>query len=120
MKKPMEFGFSFGENRSDPQRQERTRFRILVLGDFSGRKRGDSLNSSNDRPLIEVACNTLDAAIAKVNTKIELALPGTNDEAFTLRFESLDDFHPDRLLTRVPQLQTLKDLRNQLTEPCHV
>ena len=117
MKKPMKFGFSFGENRSDSRRQERPRFRMLVLGDFSGRKHSDSLDSSNDRPLIEVACNTLDAAIAKVSAKIELALPGINDEAFTLRFESLDDFHPDRLLTRIPQLQTLKDLHNKLNNP---
>src|SRR5258707_7923167 len=63
-------------------------FRILILGDFSGREnRGLESKLAGRRP-VSVDRDNLDEAIAGMG--VAIGLPGV-----ALQFRELDDFHPD-------------------------
>ena len=100
------------EPRATPaQRSGEASFRIALLGDFSGRaNRGDVETGralATRRP-IRVDRDTLDDAIARLRPSLELAFPGT-DPPIDLRFSTLEDFHPDRLLGRLAPLGTRRE-----------
>ncbi len=99
-------------------------FKILVLGDFTGR--------SDERPVEERAPITVDKdnfdkVMAAQQLAIEISVPNalvgdTRDEAgntgdelaVSLRFASLADFRPEGLAQQVPELRRLLDLRAAL------
>ena len=74
-------------------------FRILVVGDFSGR--GDSAPAANDSPR-RVDRDDIDAHVARIAPRLDVGIGGTDVH---LAFASLDDFHPDRLVARLNALQ---------------
>jgi type VI secretion system protein ImpC len=83
-----------------------TPFRILVLGDFSGRaNRGLRSPLAGRRPR-EVDADSLDEAIAALGTS--LSLPHV-----TLSFRELEDFHPDRIYAGTQLFRTLEEMRTQ-------
>lgn len=85
-------------------------FRILLLGDFSGRgNRGLKAPLAGRRPLL-VDRDNIDDAIAAM--KPELRLPG-----LALEFSELDDFHPDNIYRRSDIFQ---DLAEQKVRPLPV
>jgi type VI secretion system protein ImpC len=68
-------------------------FRILILGDFSGRSnRGLASKLAGRRP-VSVDRDNLDEVIAGMG--VALGLPGV-----ALQFSELDDFHPDQIYRR--------------------
>ena len=79
-----------------------SRFRIALLGDFSGRaSRGEELageDLSGKKPR-KVDREGLDAALAKFAPELTLEVEGAGE--LTLTFAALDDFHPDALHDRV-------------------
>ena len=79
-----------------------TPFRILILGDFSGRA------GAGRRPLL-VDRDNFEDVLAKVAPELELAHS-------TIRFRELDDFHPDRLFERVELFAALRDTREKLSD----
>lgn len=93
-------------------------FKILVLGDFTGR--------SDDRPVedrdpINVDKDNFDKVMAAQKLAVEISVPNTiTDDAdagelpVALRFESLADFRPEGLAQQVPELRRLLDLRAAL------
>ncbi|MBI1354973.1 MAG: hypothetical protein GC160_11550 [Acidobacteria bacterium] len=93
-------------------------FRILLLGDFSGRaSRGADAAGpalAQRRPLA-VDRDNFDAVLARLRPGVKLGLG--DGGSFTLELHELDDFHPDRLLEEVPAFEQLKDLREQLQDP---
>ena len=76
-----------------------TPFRILLLGDFSGRA------SANWRP-VEVDRDNFEEVLAGVS-------PGFSG----MRFQELDDFHPDRIYQRSGLFQGLREVARQLETP---
>ena len=77
-------------------------FRILVLADFSGRQNRGQTGASPDiaaRRLVRVSRENLDEVMAKMG--VRLTLPAGNGVAVNLSFNSLEDFHPDRIHDRV-------------------
>lgn len=74
-------------------------FRILVLADLSGEP------AAGDLPHYAIDRDDLDAAMQAVGPTVELVADVTG-EATTLRFEELEDFHPDRLAERLPLFRT--------------
>ena len=98
---------------------EETPFRLLVMGDFSGRASRVALRAvaslvdvwptQVDRDLIEELPAKLGAAISLTLAEVEAPL--------TLRFQELEDFHPDRLFDRVEIFQHLRQVRRELRSP---
>jgi len=84
-----------------------TAYRILILGDFSGRAR------PVDRTLSTrgVDRDDLDDAIKSIRPELSLSLDASIALA-TMKFAELDDFHPDRLLDNVSLLVSLRELRD--------
>jgi type VI secretion system ImpC/EvpB family protein/type VI secretion system ImpB/VipA family protein len=104
----MSYDLKFGKGQDSPRRPAGDTTRVLVLGDFSG----DAAPPEPRRP-IRVDITRFDALVAKVAPM--LALEGAG--ARLLKFRSLDDFHPDVLVRKVPALTELIDLRQRLNHP---
>lgn len=93
--------------------QEEIPFRILCLGDWSGH--GETKPVVERRP-IEIDRDNFDACLARLGTRLEIAVNG-GAESIVLEFTDLDDFHPDRIFERVPLFSELRDLRLRLMDP---
>src|SRR5580658_2040599 len=70
-----------------------TPFRILVLGDFSGRANRGEPPPSRLRPYL-IDRDNFDEVLARMRPELELGAPG---RGLVLRFRELDDFHPDAI-----------------------
>lgn len=108
-----------------------TPFGILLMGDFSGRgvaplagpSAHQDMPSGSSRPAssgtqprtpIMIDRDNFDQVMGKLG--VALRLPGAGQETF-LRFQELDDFHPDRLFERLDVFGALRDLRRRLDDP---
>lgn len=105
-----------GERRSDGVVEPDSPFRILMLGDFSGRRnRGIRSAIAGRRPLL-VDRDCFDDVMDRLQPSLKL--PG-----LTLKFAELDDFHPDNIYRNTPVFQELSEARNltpQATPPKRV
>src|SRR5216684_93828 len=98
---------------------EDTPFRILVMGDFSGRasrgiREGSRLGLR--RPLL-VDRDNVEAILAKLAVEIWLKQNDPHAAAVAVSFDEMDDFHPDRLYARIPVFAKLREMREQLEDP---
>jgi type VI secretion system protein ImpC len=83
-----------------------TPFRILVVGDFSGRA-----NRQVTEPLERRRAYVIDRD--NFDTVLQSLMPSLKIGSVTLGFRTLDDFHPDEMLKRVPAFSKLAALRSQ-------
>ncbi|UWQ81433.1 type VI secretion system contractile sheath large subunit (plasmid) [Leisingera sp. S132] len=102
--------------RPEPARLERKRFRMAVLGDFSGRaakgqiETGDALAA---RKAVLLDPDTVEDVIGSFAT--ELVLPiGKDGAGIAVKLEDLDGLHPDELYENVGLFSELVGLRKQL------
>jgi type VI secretion system protein ImpC len=95
-------------------------FRIAVLADFSGRANrglceiGPALPG---RRAVLVDRDNLDEVIARHNVTLSLGRIGKDQTPVALRFEGLDDFHPDRMFERLEVFRSLRQTRKRLDNP---
>ncbi len=125
MPKPISFGeldfkivASIEETRGVPEPE--TPFRILILGDFSGRKNRETAPSGTalaNRRAVEVDRDNLDEVMAGMKPEIQLQFAGSEHDALTIRFVELDDFHPDRLYERHEIFEAIREIRRMLDNP---
>jgi type VI secretion system protein ImpC len=114
----MPYEVSFGEfpgrKRTAPPAGKK--FRIALLGDFSGRANAGTIETGADlaaRKPIRVDVDNLDDVIER--SKIELTLTLDEDGATaTVPIASMDDFHPDQLAANVDVFASLLSLRKNL------
>jgi type VI secretion system protein ImpC len=105
--------------RPTPRSSGDTPFRIIFLGDFSGRENrgmlefGDRLAAR--RPL-EVDRDSLEAVMARLSPTLRLPLTTSSGPGLTLSFSDLDDFHPDLLWARLDLFRTLRAARARLLD----
>lgn len=89
-------------------------FRILFIGDFSGR--GDQLKNGQDlksRKPLRIDRDNIDPVMSHLNTAVHLrGIPNCGD--LVLEFQGIDDFHPDWIVKRLPQPT---EESNELTRP---
>jgi type VI secretion system protein ImpC len=98
---------------ADPE----TPFRILVLGDFSGRaNRGVFETRKGSRRAVPIDRDNFDAVLEKLRPELIFPLAGSQSPALAVRFKDLDDFHPDSLFERVDVFQALRGLREKLSD----
>jgi type VI secretion system protein ImpC len=96
-----------------------TPFRILVLGDFSGRenrKQFDPGKSLARRSPLPIDRDNLEKVMVKLEVKVHLSLSGNVGYPLVLRFAEIDDFHPDRIFSCVEIFQNLRHTRHKLLD----
>nr|WP_245597002.1 type VI secretion system contractile sheath large subunit [Leisingera aquimarina] len=102
--------------RPDPQKLERKRFRLAILGDFSGRaakgqlETGDALAA---RKAILLDPDTVEDVIESFATELVLSI-GKDGAGIAVKLEDLDGLHPDELYENVELFSELVGLRKQL------
>jgi type VI secretion system protein ImpC len=92
---------------------DETTFRIAILGDFSGRSgAAEGASPIAKRPGVRVDRDDVDAAISRFAPKLRLELD-PREPPLEIGFAALDDFHPDRLIDRLPFFKRLFALRSE-------
>lgn len=94
-------------------------FRIALMGDWSGRaNRHLSAEKSATEELepIPVDRDEFDEVMARLGVSLRLTLGGEDGSSLTLRFQELDDFHPDRIFERVELFDALRRMRERLED----
>ena len=103
---PERMKFDLGFGRPGRQRKEDEPMRLLVLGDFRGAG-GSERPPLAGRPTQQVDVDTLDDVLQRLGPRLDLPAGG-------IQFRQIDDFHPDRLYSR---LDLFKALREQRAKP---
>ncbi len=110
--------FSFGT--LDTPRQETakpTRFRIALMGDFSGRSAKGEVEIGADlasRRPIKLDVDTIDKVIAGFATTLILPI-GKKGAGIEVELNSIDDLHPDELFEKVEMFEGLVSLKRRLS-----
>ena len=100
--------------------KDNTPFSVAVLADFSGRSsRGvgekGPLIAARRRILVDV--DNLEELPMKLDTKIHIPIGSKDGPLITLRFNELDDFHPDNIFDRMEIFEKLQTTRKLLQNP---
>ncbi len=110
---------AFGQMTADrpaPQKLERKRFRLAILGDFTGRSARGVLEVGDDlaiRPAIMLDLDTVEEVIESFATTLVLPV-GKDGAGVEVKLTGLDDLHPDELFENVEIFSALRDLKAQL------
>ena len=100
---PERLTFDVGFGRARRRRDGDEPMRLLVLGDFRGDAVADRPPLAN-RPTLRVDVDSLEAVMRRLRPA--LTLP-----AGEIRFDEIDDFHPDRLYGRLDVFKALREKR---------
>ncbi len=95
-------------------------FIVGVMGDFSG----DSAvpkKSLKERKFIDLKKDNFDQVMARVEPAVKMKVENTiekNGKEFevNLKFSSMDDFEPEKIVEQVEPLRKLMETRNQLRD----
>ena len=100
-----------------PRRSDK--MRILVLADFSGRgNRGlESVADLAGRPIMALDLDTFDTVFRRLAPGLALGSGVGRAAGVAIEFESLDDFHPDRLYATLEPFRALRESRARLLDP---
>jgi type VI secretion system protein ImpB len=95
-------------------------FVLGVLGDFSGQP-SEQLPRLKDRKMIEIDRDNFDQVLAGMKPRLAYRVNNTlaGDDSkinVELRFNSLDDFEPDRVVQQVEPLRRLIEARQKLSD----
>lgn len=84
--------------------------RILLLGNFSGRRGVAAAADLGARPTHRVDANTLPDLMRRLAPRVPVG-------ATAFEAQDIDDFHPDSLYARAPVFTSLRELRRRLQDP---
>jgi type VI secretion system protein ImpB len=95
-------------------------FVVGVLGDFSGTPE-QPLPRMKDRKFIEIDRDNFDKVLAGMSPRLKFAVEnkltkGGGKIGAELRFKSLEDFEPDRVVQQVEPLRQLVEARRKLSD----
>ena len=97
-----------------------TPFRILIMGDFSGRANRGLIKAGSEfavgRP-IYIDRDNFDEVLARLGVEIHLPIGEKEGAAVAIRFNALDDFHPDQIFDRLEVFQKVREIRQKLKDP---
>jgi len=105
--------------RQRPRPRPETPFRIVVLGDFSGRSNraaAGGKRGAGPKPVL-IDRDNLDEVVEKLGTRLTLPIGGASGAEVELRFRELDDFEPDRIYEQASLFRTLRETRRRLADP---
>ena len=89
-----------------------------IMGDYAGNTK---LKPLKDRKFLEIDRDNINDVMKRIGPtldfRVENTLAGDNSEmAVSLKFESMKDFDPGRVVEQVPALKQLLDVRNKLRD----
>jgi type VI secretion system protein ImpB len=95
-------------------------FVVGVLGDFSGQPTED-LKPFGERKFVQIDKDNFDAVMARMTPGLNFQVENTlsDDDSLlrvNLKFGSMDDFEPAKVVDQVPALKALLESRNQLRD----
>ncbi|NRB16317.1 MAG: type VI secretion system contractile sheath small subunit [Rhodobacteraceae bacterium] len=111
--------FAYGTlsaGRPEPQKLVRKRFRLAILGDFSGRAAKGIVEIGDDlaaRRGVILDPDTIEDVIESFATELMLPI-GRDGTGMAVKLGGLDDLHPDELYENVELFSELVGLRKQL------
>ncbi|MGK0309285.1 MAG: type VI secretion system protein ImpC [Lentimonas sp.] len=113
----MRFQADFGNPNKKVRLAESGKFRLAVLGDFSGRANKGELETGDalaKRKPLNVHFDNIDDIIARLNIAIDLPIGGTGSTR--IEINSMDDFHPDELYEKLEIFAEISNLRDRLRD----
>nr|WP_319390952.1 type VI secretion system contractile sheath small subunit [uncultured Cohaesibacter sp.] len=102
--------------RPQENQDRHSKFRIAILGDFTGRANRGDLATGDDlanRKPIKLDVDNLDTIIARFATTLVLPL-GQDGAGIEVKLNGLDDLHPDKLYENVSIFEELSSLRQRV------
>ena len=116
-KAEMSLDMSFGSMSAEPlQGGKPARFRIALMGDFSGRAARGEVEIGPDlaaRRPIKLDVDTQEKVIAGFGTTLVLPI-GKKGQGIEVALTSIDDLHPDELFEKVEMFAELVALKRRL------
>jgi len=102
----------------EPVTAERTEpgtpFRMILLGDFSGRA-GVAGPGLADRRPVQVDRDNFDEVLARYGVTLRIPPVAGDTGRIEIPVKELDDFHPDRLFQQLKVFEVLRELRRRLS-----
>lgn len=94
-------------------------FIVGVMSDLAGKSESEEAKKSvADRKFMEIDIDNFDKRMSaikpKVSFQVENALTGEGQIPVSIEFESMDDFSPIKVASKVDSLKKLVEARNQL------
>ncbi|MBN1610140.1 MAG: type VI secretion system contractile sheath large subunit [Polyangiaceae bacterium] len=110
----IEMNFTFAKRSHAARKDPDQPLRVLILGDFAGRtgRTGDTIVRVRPR---RVDPADIDAALRAVAPQLELELG--QGRTLSMRFEQMEDFHPNELYERLDLFASFRSLRRELKDP---
>ncbi|WP_297488032.1 type VI secretion system contractile sheath small subunit [Acidocella sp.] len=95
-------------------------FVVGVMGDFSGDPT-QPLRPMADRKFTQIDRDNFNDVMARMNPGLNIKVDNTladdgSEMALNLKFSSMDDFDPTRVVEQVPALKALLETRNKLRD----
>lgn len=92
--------------------------KLLVMGDYSN---GQDARALADRVKVSINKNNFNSVLADYNPKAKIAVENTlagddTELPIMLDFKTMDDFKPDVVASKVPELRALMAARNLLRD----
>ncbi|WP_294613250.1 type VI secretion system contractile sheath small subunit [uncultured Gilliamella sp.] len=92
--------------------------KILSIGDYS---RGKDKRTLSEKEKVSINKNNFDAVLKDFKPEVNISVPNTladdgSDFSVNLAFESMNDFSPEQVAKRIPQLRSLLAMRNLLRD----
>ncbi len=100
----------------DGPRSERP-FRVLMLGDFTGRASRGIFEPLESRRPVSIDRDNFEQVLEKLRPSLRIEIPGAASDPLTLEFRSLDDFHPDALYDSCAWLRELGERAPRQADP---
>ena len=92
--------------------------KILSVGDYG---RGKDKRTLSEKEKVSINKNNFDAVLKDFKPEAEITVPNTladdgSDVNVDLSFESMNDFSPEQVAKKIPQLRSLLAMRNLLRD----
>ena len=106
----MSLHFSFRSVPNPEKSADGAPFRIVVLGDFGGHAPALEAERQRHPGPWRIDCDNFEEVFARAGVRLDLPPGNEGDREIKLRFQQLDDFHPDRLIKESEPLARLAGL----------
>jgi type VI secretion system protein ImpC len=103
-----------------PLAEAETPFRVVLLGDFSGRgNRGivETGNALRNRRVYPIDRDNFSELLSQLKVELHIPILGKDSPPVILHVTELDDFHPDRLFENLEVFDALRESRHSLRDP---
>ena len=92
--------------------------KILSVGDYG---RGKDKRTLSEKEKVSINKNNFDAVLKDIKPEAKITVPNTladdgSDVNVDLSFESMNDFSPEQVAKKIPQLRSLLAMRNLLRD----